>query len=212
MTTDVSDSGSPLDALLAGYAAGTLSLELHGLVAAHLTLKPDNRGFVAALEMLGGQALDDIEPSPAARREARLAAIFAAPAPASRARLSEGGDLPAPLDRLAGPLRWRSVLPGIKEHRLPHVDNGEAALLWARAGRKMPAHSHEGSEITLVLKGGFRDGGGHYRAGDIAFADAETQHDPRADPDEDCLCFIVADAPPRLTGPFGRLLQLLSRR
>lgn len=209
---DMSFSGAPLDALLADYAAGRLSRELHGLVAAHLTLKPDNRRFVAALEMLGGQALDEIQARPPERRDSRLAAIFAAPAPRPHPPQPEDGDLPAALARLTGPLRWRSVLPGIKEHRLPDVENGEAALLWARAGRRMPAHSHQGSEITLVLKGGFRDGAGHYRAGDIAFADDETDHHPRADPDEDCLCFIVADGPPRLTGPFGRLLRMFPRR
>jgi putative transcriptional regulator len=50
---------------------------------------------------------------------------------------------------------------------------------------------------------------GHYRRGDIAIADQEVDHRPVADREEDCICFAVTDAPIRLTGPVGRLLQRL---
>jgi putative transcriptional regulator len=75
----------------------------------------------------------------------------------------------------------------------------------------MPSHTHEGSEITLVLRGGFSDATGHYRRGDIAIADSEVDHRPRADEDEDCICFAVTDAPLRLTGPVARFVQRLLR-
>jgi putative transcriptional regulator len=32
-------------------------------------------------------------------------------------------------------------------------------------------------------------------------------HTPVADDDEDCICFAVTDAPLRLTGPVGRIVQ-----
>jgi putative transcriptional regulator len=231
---------TPLDALLADYAAGRLSPELHSLVAAHLVLKRDNRSFVRALEdlvaledfttrqstpakegvsardVLSGRLQEGCDPGAAALREARLAAIFATAAPQHAPKLSPDEVLPAPLKRLLGrgldTMAWRTVLPGIKEHRIAGATRSEASLVWVRAGRRMPAHSHEGSEITLVLKGGFRDATGHYRRGDIAFADAELDHHPLADADEDCVCFAVTDAPLRLTGPIGRLMQKIWRQ
>jgi putative transcriptional regulator len=106
---------------------------------------------------------------------------------------------------------WRTVLPGIREFHVPHAEKagGEASLLWIKPGRIMPSHTHDGAEVTLVLKGGFSDASGHYRRGDIAFADSDVDHRPRADEDEDCICFAVTDAPLRLTGPFGRIVQRL---
>ena len=43
--------------------------------------------------------------------------------------------------------------------------------------------------------------------GDVAEADPSVNHQPVADPGEDCICLAVTDAPLRLTGPFGRLLN-----
>jgi putative transcriptional regulator len=206
-----SPSGRPLDELLAAYAAGQLPGALHALVAAHLSIKPDNRAFVAALETLKGGELELIPPSPLRDREARLAAIFDSveqpPAPSQR-----GCEVfPGPLARFVGrdfqAVPWRTVLPGIKEFRFKEDSDGDASLVWIRPGRTMPSHTHEGSEVTLVLKGGFADATGHYRRGDVAIADSEIDHRPRADDDEDCVCFAVTDGPLRLTGTVGRLVQ-----
>jgi putative transcriptional regulator len=206
---------APLDALLAGYAAGSLTPELHSLVAAHLTIRPENRAFVSKLEQLKAAGLDEVEPQPVADRARCLAAIFGSQAPVPAPALAEDPVLPAPLLRLVGrpldEIRWRTLLPGIREHKLAGQHDCDASLLWVRAGRTMPSHSHDGSEITLVLKGGFSDETGHYRRGDIAFADSEIDHHPLADADEDCICFAVTDAPLRLTGPIGRIVQRIMR-
>lgn len=205
----------PLDALLAGYAAGSLTPELHSLVAAHLAIRPDNRAFVARLEQLKAASLADIEPAPLSDPERCLASIFASEPRAAAPAVAHDPVLPAPLLQLfgrpLGEIKWRTLLPGIKEHKLAGQRDCDASLMWVRAGRMMPSHSHEGSEITLVLKGGFSDETGHYRRGDIAFADSEVDHHPLADADEDCICFAVTDAPLRLTGPIGRIVQRLLR-
>jgi putative transcriptional regulator len=121
--------------------------------------------------------------------------------------------LPAPLVRYLGSnleeIRWRGLLPGVKEYKVEKTEHGEAVLYWIKPGRKMPNHTHEGSEYTLVLKGGFTESTGHYRRGDIAIADQDIDHRPVADLDEDCICFAVTDAPLRLTGPIGRIVQRL---
>jgi putative transcriptional regulator len=124
--------------------------------------------------------------------------------------------MPAPLVALTGHdfngLSWKSVLPGIKEYKIEGLQDGEASVLWIKPGRTMPSHTHDGSEYTLVLKGGFRDLSGHYRRGDIAIADAEIDHHPKADDDEDCICFAFTEHPVRLTGFFGSLAQRLLGR
>jgi putative transcriptional regulator len=118
---------------------------------------------------------------------------------------------PAPIADLVGggleSVRWKSVLPGLKESKFRSVGDAEVSLLWIKPGRVMPSHTHDGTEVTLVLKGGFTDSSGHYGRGDIAIADGDVDHRPRADEGEDCICFVVNDAPLRLTGRVGRLIQ-----
>jgi putative transcriptional regulator len=202
----------PLDELMASYAAGRLSRPLQCLVAAHLAIRPENRTFVAAMESLCGKALEDMPASqPINGRDAKLAAIFDDRTTAIEPATVLCPIVPPPLANLLGkPVKdvpWRTRLPGIREFEVKGMQDCEAKLYWIRPGRVMPSHTHDGSEVTLVLRGGFSDPTGHYRRGDIAIADAELDHHPRADDDEDCLCFAVIDAPLRLTGPVGRIVQ-----
>ncbi|MGL4438809.1 MAG: ChrR family anti-sigma-E factor, partial [Bosea sp. (in: a-proteobacteria)] len=106
---------------------------------------------------------------------------------------------------------WRTLLPGVKEYTISNDHGTEAKLYWIKAGRKIPAHTHGGEEVTIVLKGGFSDATGHYRRGDVAMADEELDHKPVADSDQDCICFAVTDAPLKLTGPVGKVIQGLFR-
>jgi putative transcriptional regulator len=76
-----------------------------------------------------------------------------------------------------------------------------------RAGKKMPQHTHEGSEYTLVIRGAFSDVTGRYGCGDVAISDEDIDHTPVAEAGEECLCFAVMDAPLRLTGPIGRFFN-----
>lgn len=123
---------------------------------------------------------------------------------------------PKPLIRYVGHdlhnVPWRTRLPGFKEYRIEERDGISASLLWIRAGKPMPHHTHEGTETTLVLCGGFSDYKGAWGRGDIAICDDQDDHRPVADDDgEDCVCFAVTDAPLRLTGPIGRIVQRLIR-
>jgi putative transcriptional regulator len=223
MVTDVTtrETNHPeetaLDTLLAHYARGALSAPLHVLVASHLEIRPESRRFVGALEGVVASAILAEDPVPIGDRDARLAAIFAAEEEGDtlvRPRAANpaiSGDVPHPLARYLGQslndVPWRTLLPGVKEYRIEDNEEGEATLYWIKGGRKMPFHTHEGSEYTLVLKGAFSDLNGHYGRGDIAIADADVDHRPIADPDADCFCFAVTDAPLKLTGPIGRIVQ-----
>ncbi len=203
------DTSKPLDALLAAYCVGALDRPTHALVASHLLLTPQSRRFVAALEDLAAVEVERVAPKPLADRDARLAAIFASASPVAVAPPSSV--LPAPLLRLVGSdiggLKWRKKLPGVREYRISESDRGEASILWVGAGSRVPSHTHEGSEVTLVLKGSFSDITGRYGRGDIAIAEADLDHRPMTGEGEDCICFAVTDAPLRLTGPVGRILD-----
>jgi putative transcriptional regulator len=113
--------------------------------------------------------------------------------------------------RHLGALEWRTLLPGIEQCRIARDARGEASFLRCRPGKAIPAHTHAGLEAVLVLQGGFSDRNGHYAPGDIAVADGTIDHRPVADRSVECIIFVVLEAPVRLTGPFGRLVQRIFR-
>jgi len=121
------------------------------------------------------------------------------------------GDLPWPLrayvpGRLAD-LPWKHY-GSVSEAPLALDETTyRTRLIVLKAGRAVPKHTHDGQEITVVLKGAFNDGIGRYGRGDLSIADAHVDHQPMAEPGEDCLCLTVTDAPLRLTGTFSRFLN-----
>jgi putative transcriptional regulator len=203
----------PLDELLAFYAAGQLSPALYALVGAHLGLCPKNRAFVTALESLAATEISCGKLAPIRGRNEKLSAIFAGPTAPKQP--STENPIPRALRHYIGQpfenICWRNVLPGIRECWIERKSDETAALIWIKAGRRIPAPSREGTEITLVLHGGFRDRTGHYVRGDIAIADASVDHRPIADPQNDCLCFAVTDGRLRMTRPAGELVQRVFR-
>lgn len=201
------------DALLAGYVAGTLAEPARLLVRSHLDLSPVNRDYVRDLEAACGSLLEDVAPADLSDRDGMLAAIFASPDPqivVPAERPARKTRLPRALYDFIGKdvedIPWKTRLPGFREYRLGEdVDGCSASLLWIRAGQAMPTHTHHGTELTLVLEGGFSDVNGHFVRGDVAYADDDVDHRPIADEGEDCLCFAVTEGSLRLTGPVGRL-------
>ncbi|MTH96679.1 transcriptional regulator [Roseibium sp. RKSG952] len=202
-----------LDELLASYAAGTLASPAQALVGAHLELCETNRDYVASLEALAATGLEDSAPEPFKDRDGMLSAIFADDEPILHAEerateVQPDHKVPASLtgiiDRPLDQLPWRTLIPGVREVKLGEHDGCNVSLLWVRGGKAMPSHTHHGTELTLILQGGFTDSEGHYARGDIAFADHETDHKPVADEGEDCICFAVTEGRLRLTGPVGR--------
>jgi putative transcriptional regulator len=204
-----------IDQLLAEFSNGSLPRPLHVLMDAHLELSVTNRDFVSALEDSCALRMQSVTAKPLRNRDDRLQQIFDEPE-AVAVKPIMGDILPSalaayigkPLDQIV----WKNKLFGIKEAKIETVDGVEASLLWVKAGRRMPSHTHDGSEATLVLSGAFSDGSGRYKRGDIAVADSDVDHHPIIDADSDCICFVVTDAPLRLTGPIGRIFSQLFGR
>lgn len=208
--------------LLLDYASGALAEGPALMVASHLAYSEQARADVAALEAAAGEMLASIpaEALPDDALARTLARIDAEPAPTPTVPPKDdavrvvGTAIPAPLRRyLPEDAHWRPALGGIEEIELPLDDKSyRATLIRIAAGRGLPGHRHAGSEYTLVLAGAFSDGRGRFDRGDICIADPSVEHRPVADPDQPCVCLVIAEAPVRLTGIFGRLLNPFLKR
>ncbi|OUS19855.1 transcriptional regulator [Rhodobacterales bacterium 59_46_T64] len=205
------------DALLMGYAAGSLPEAFNLVIAAHLSMCDECRARAQSFDALGGAVLDRNTQS--AMDEGSFAATLAriksgtTPADAFTAapRVSTGGTLPAPVqDYVGGDLdavKWRPLGMGVKQAILPSSKEASVRLLYIPAGAAMPDHGHHGTELTLVLKGAFHDEADRFAAGDIEIADEADNHTPIADIGEDCICLAATDAPLKFNGLLPRLLQ-----
>lgn len=201
-----------IDTLMAEFVSGTLPAPLQVMLASHLEMNPSNREWLANLEALAGIELAAIEPVALNDRDAMLNTIFSSNAShsISNSGLAEDGTPDVLRDFIGSTvsdIRWKkNRFVGFEEVKLGEFDGCKASLFKLQPGQGVPHHTHHGTEMTLVLKGGFSDGTGHYVKGEIVVADGTVDHRPVADTDEDCICFAVTDAPLRLTGPLGRFV------
>ncbi len=209
---------------LLAYASGHMDSAPALATAAHLATCANCRLQLSTLNRLGGDLLEQLPPCNLA--EGSLQKILrrlddtpatrspAASHPATTFRNTVQG-LPAPLAKLLPdglPKRWTRISGSLKQATLKTLADGTiVALHHIRAGGRVPQHSHDGTEITLVLNGSFSDQMGLYQAGDFMVADETIDHTPTAVENEDCLCLTVQTAPLRLTGPIGRWFNPLVR-
>jgi len=200
---------------LLAYAAGTLDEAFSVVAASHLAVCPTCRNAVREAEAMGGALLEGMadEAVSAACRARTMAALEqAAPVRAvARAPLSE---LPVPLARLLPAhalkdIAWKKKAPGVAmfDVPLPRGARGQLKLLRIGAGRAMPEHGHGGEEITLVLKGAYRDHMGRFAAGDVADLDEDIEHRPVVEQDGDCICLVATERPTRFKSLAARLMQ-----
>jgi len=201
-----------VDALMAHYVAGSLPEPARVLVESHLEMKPDHRMLVQDLELMAGQELEQTPETKIADRNGRLAKIFASAPPTANtsAPAKTGkGVFPRAIRSLMGvdvdTVPWKTKLPGFKEYSVD-IDGCEVSLMWIKAGRAMPAHTHKGMELTLILDGAFNDERGRFGPGDISVADETIDHRPVAEKDRPCIAFSVLDAPVKFTGSFRQLI------
>lgn len=204
------------DEYLMDYAAGSLVEPFAVLVATHMALCPSCRARVEAFEAVGGALLDNLGAEAVDRslRQAVLARLDEAEsraAPSAQKLRSVDMRVPEPLrgylDGGLDDLAWKARGPVDEVRILRGNTRITSRLFRIKAGAAMPRHTHEGSELTLVLAGSFTDRGEQFLRGDVAAADSSVDHCPVADPDQDCYCFAVNDGPLRLTGRLSRFVN-----
>lgn len=204
--------------LLLDFATGAQPEALALMVATHVTMCSQCAAHVAQLQAVGGLLLeqsdaeavdDDLLESVLARLDEPPAPL---PIPAGKPDAETLAIVPGPLrcylGRSLAELPWHSVGRMFKEFRLPLASRSmKVSLMRLRSGSLMPRHTHHGNEYTLVLAGGFQDAGQAFGRGDFATKDASETHQPVVDEDGECLCLVVLDAPLKLTGAIGRLIN-----
>jgi putative transcriptional regulator len=197
------------------YAAGTLNEAFTVVAASHIAVCPACREAVRAAEALGGELLESIS-DVAVSADCR-ARTLAALEQATLHRLplkAPRSELPAPLARLIDAasfddIAWKKKAPGVAmfDIRLPTQAKGQLKLLRISAGRAMPEHGHGGEEITLVLKGAYRDHMGRFARGDVADLDEDVEHKPVVEQDGDCICLVATERPTRFKSLAARIMQ-----
>ncbi len=209
----------PAHDLLTEHAAGTLSLAESTCISAHLHYCEQCRRSVSQLQDLGAALFETQEGLPVgdALLDKVLARLDELPPLGFVRDDSAVGRVPALLQRLMNgdfsELAWKKVTDSLRVSRLQTGDPAhEVALYHIKAGGRIPEHTHHGSEMTLVLQGGFSDADGSYHQGDFLFRSGDDIHAPTALQSEDCICLAVLDAPLKFTGwkhrwmnPFLRL-------
>jgi len=195
------------EALLLDYAAGSLPETLSILVATHLSLCPDCRAAMADAEAVGGALLDSLPPEALAPDALdRVLARLDAETPGDAAAEARGeGGLPRPLRAYLGDdldvLDWQPLAPGVDKVPLtplssaPWRPDEAVCLVRLQPGAVAPRHTHRGDEATVIVQGGFADGGGNYELGDAWIVDASVTHAPVGLPGEACLCLVYLEAP-----------------
>ena len=205
----------PGEELLLAYASGASDEALSLVVASHLVFCPGCRQALAALEATGGVLLNDLPPT--ALGEKALSEVLARLGEQPRrpvARKPVKSAIPGPLRSYVGDdfanVPWRRIAPGIAYH--PFFSRGatRAQLIRVAAGHGVAEHTHRGSEMSLVLEGGYTDETGQYAVGDFHTTSPEIVHTPTADADGTCIILAVTEAPLVFRGLLPRLIGKLA--
>jgi putative transcriptional regulator len=203
------------DATLVAYASGNLA-EAHGIVVeAHVAMCSQCRAGVRQAESLGGAVLADQNDVAVTDlcRSATLASLDAILPQAAKAKQAKG-ELPLVLSRLLdgkdlADLNWKRKAPGVAmfDIALSKGSKSHLKLLSIKPGAAMPEHGHGGEEITLILKGAYKDHMGLFQKGDVADLDEDIEHTPVVVGDEACICLVALEAPTRFKSFWARLAQ-----
>lgn len=210
-------SHHPSDETLLRLAAGTLSAGPALVVSVHLEGCPACRDRLARFEAVGGAILNEMPPAPLApdlfartlkRLEADRLSHSNQKESIKRKPPALGIELPLAMRGCeVGPWRWLG--PGFRwsKVKIPGSPDAKVMLLKGRAGLRLPAHGHVGTEFTQILTGSLSDARGQYFPGDLDEADDGIDHTPVVGEESECVCLAALEGDTRLHGILGRLLR-----
>ena len=197
------------------FAASSLPAAQSVVVSTHLQFCSECRQRLAQLESLGATMFEnaepvDINPSVFDNVLARLDEVeedrAANDASASTLSWTVKQIRKGNLDQL----QWKKVTRSLRIADLGEIDGAaEFSVYHIAEGGRIPQHNHSGTEMTLVLQGGFSDEGGSYHAGDFIPREAGDIHAPTALSGGDCICLAVLESPLRFTSWHHRWLSPL---
>ena len=151
----------PAPESLMSCSAGSMPEAFAAVMASHIAMCPGCRKELSVMEQIGTVLFEAIAPT-AVACEAEVTSMRDLQERDERQPRSDG-DVPAPLVRTLGTsldrVPWKRAGRGIWQHRiaLSHEGSSTLRLIKVAAGLSLPEHGHSGSELTLVLRGSFRD-------------------------------------------------------
>ena len=185
--------------LLLAYSAGQIEEGFSLAIATHISMCDQCRAELESLEAMGGAVFENLEPNVIDADAFAKTLALIDQMPEQTNVVPKTTELPEPLADYVGcdleDIDWRPIGMGVKQKILVNSEKVSARLLYIPAGTAVPEHSHKGREVTLVLKGAFKDEIDYFGPGDIELADGDTHHTPVASDEEDCICLAVTDAP-----------------
>lgn len=203
--------------MLLAYSAGVLPEAFDLVIASHLYLSSEGRALQCCYNALGGVVLSKCEKERMSR-DALSNTLQQIKSSTCGCQLPEicMGVFPEPLQNYVGAdpktIRWRRLCKGVRQAQIKTGPRASARLLYVSAGHAIPDHSRKGTELTLVLQGGYHCGDTVFNRGDIEIADHETGHHPVAEPGQDCICLRATDAPLRAEHWWQRILAGITRQ
>lgn len=196
--------------VLLNYAAGRLSPAYREVVAVHAQFCKGCEATINEFEQIGGNMLSELEDT-----ECRLSfdeLMQSLEATKNSEQITPTVKPVASLfNCIADEKAWQKITAKIHDMRI-NIDDEQyrSRLIRIKAGTKIPSHTHKGEEITVVLKGSFKDDSGHYHAGDFIVRDSRYHHAPQAV--TECVCFTITDASLDYQGLFGPVLNWFNQR
>ncbi|KKB80978.1 hypothetical protein VW35_02030 [Devosia soli] len=201
-------------ATLMAFSAGALEEPYAAVIATHLAMSEGGRETVRHMTTIGGALLND-EPNAKLSDKALERLMGKLGDERIEVPSHTPSDVPLPLQKylprgLDG-VRWKWTGPGVATADLAWGRDGRSRLMLLRvaAGRRVPEHGHGGQELTLILQGAYKDRFGVFAKGDIADHDEDVEHQPIAEPGDDCICLVAVDAKLTFQGRLMRALQPL---
>ena len=204
---------------LMSCSAGSMPEAFAAVMGSHITMCPQCRKDLALMEKIGVTMFEQLEQTPVLQ-DAPIMQMRAAEADLGTVTAGDTTvfecHVPAPLQSVVGndlaAIKWKRVGPGIAQHIIAlNDDRANLRLIKVAPGQTLPEHSHNGSELTLVLQGAYRDETGEYRVGDLADMMGDATHGPVADAVEGCICLIATEGKLKFKSLLARFVQPFAR-
>jgi putative transcriptional regulator len=223
MTSDMSSHCNSQNDAVTNFAVGNLSPAKYVLMKCAVELNPSLAKSAAFETDLGATLMTDIRPVPLSPLliGETLAKLTYRDRPHLAANDMASQDLN---DRLAPQslrelmkdaglrdIKWKTLVPGVAVHDVlgnrRTKDGDRLYLLRAKGGMRLPEHSHNGEEWTLILTGSYSCDETRYSRGDLHIADETTNHAPHIDEGEDCICLVVTQGPLNMKSWLPKIVQ-----
>jgi len=211
----------PKSDTLASFASGTLDEAFSIVVATHLGLCRECTTIVHDFEALGGACLENLEAESINKDVLKSFWLKAGKQEPEPFQVQESCSTPNPIGSI-GPLStlinsdldqipWRMAAPGIRQFIIEAkgIRKNSLRIFKISAGTKIPLHSHQQNELTLILDGAYKDKNGTFNVGDLADFDSDITHEPEAIGEKPCICLIATNAPLQFKSIIGKISQPL---